>query len=79
MNISQIYVLISVVALAVIMFVLILTRKKMGKPLSKLATVAFLFIIAGLVFNGNRFVSYGLMGVGVILAIVDTVNKSKNK
>ncbi len=77
MNASQIYILISVIVLVIIMIVLILTRKKMQKPLSKLATLAFLLIIAGIIFGENRLIGYSLMGVGVILAIIDIVKKLK--
>lgn len=77
MNTSQIYILISIIVLAIIMVVLILTRKKMEKPLSKLATFAFMFIIAGIVFEDNRFISYSLMGFGVVLAIIDIIKKIK--
>ena len=69
MNAQSIYILISVIVLFVIMVVLILTRKKMQKPLSPLAGVAFGFIFAGIIFGDNRLVGYGLMGIGVILAI----------
>jgi DMSO/TMAO reductase YedYZ heme-binding membrane subunit len=77
MNVSQGYILISIIVLAVIMIVLVLTSKKMQKPLSKMATLAFLFAIAGAVFGDNRLIGYSLMGVGVILAIIDIVKKSK--
>ncbi len=79
MNTSQIYILISIVALAIIMLILIFTRKKMGKPLSQLATFAFLFIIAGIVFGENRLIGYSLMGVGIVLAIIDIIRQMKNK
>lgn len=79
MNTSQIYVLISVIVLAIVMAVLVLTRKKMQKPLSKLATLAFLFVIVGIAFGGGRSIGYSLMGVGVILAIFDIVKKLRNK
>ncbi len=75
MNASQIYILISVIALAGIMAALILTRKKMQKPLSPLAGLAFVFILAGLIFGENRLIGYGLMGIGVVLAIIDIIRK----
>ncbi len=78
MNTSQTYILISIIVLAVIMTILILVRKKMGKPLSKLTAIAFMFVIAGIAFGDNRLTSYILMGFGVALAIIDIIRKSKN-
>lgn len=79
MNSSQIYILLSIIVLAVVMAVLVLTRRKIGKPLSLLAGLAFAFIIAGIAFGENRLVGYGLMGVGILLAVIDIINKSKTK
>jgi len=79
MTSSQIYILISIIALTGIMVVLILTRKKMKKPLSLLAGLAFAFIIAGIVFGESRLIGYNLIGVGVVLAIIDIVKKMKAK
>ena len=77
MNTSQIYILIGLIVLAAIMIVLILTRKKMRKPLSRLAGFAFVFIMAGLIFGKNRLIGYSLMGIGVVFAIIDIIKKLK--
>lgn len=74
---SQIYILISIIVLAIIMAILIWTRKKIQKPLSKLAILAFLFVFAGIIFGDDRSIAYSLMGVGVVLAIVDIIKKPK--
>lgn len=79
MTSPQIYILIGIIALAGIMAVLVLTRKKMNKPLTPLAGLAFGFIIAGMIFGENRLVGYGLMGFGVALAVIDMVRKLKAK
>ncbi len=76
---SQIYILVGIIALAGIMVILVLTRKKIKRPLSPLAGLAFAFIIAGLVFGESRLIGYGLMGIGVILAVIDIVRKMKAK
>ena len=76
MNASQIFILISIIVLAIIAMVVILRRKKQ-KPLSKLAALAFSFVIAGIVFGDDRLIGYSLMGAGVILAVIDIVKKSK--
>ena len=76
---SQIYILVGIIALAGIMVILVLTTKKIKRPLSPLAGLAFAFIIAGLVFGESRLIGYGLMGIGVILAVIDIVRKMKAK
>jgi len=54
-------------------------KNKKEKKLSKLAGLSFAFIIAGIIFGDDRLVGYGLIGVGVILAIIDIIEKSKRK
>lgn len=77
MNNSYVYILISIVALVVVMVILVVTRKKMGKPLSKLAALAFAFIMTGIIFGENRMIGYSLIGFGIILAVIDTARKIK--
>jgi len=79
MNSSQTYILISIIAIAGTMVALVLTRKKMQKPLTPLAGLAFAFVVAGLIFGESRLVGYSLMGVGVVLAVIDIVRKLKAK
>ena len=79
MTSSQIYILIGIIALAGIMVILVLTRKKINKPLTPLAGLAFGFIIAGMIFGESRLIGYGLIGVGVVLAVIDIVRKTKVK
>lgn len=77
MNSSLNYILISIIALILIMVALIITRKKMHKPLSELAALAFLFVIAGIIFGDRRLIGYSLMGIGVVLAVIDIVRKNQ--
>lgn len=72
---SQIYILIAVIVLASIFLILLLTRKKRRKPLSALASFAFAFMIAGIAFGENRLLGYGLIGMGIILALIDIVRQ----
>jgi hypothetical protein len=79
MNISQIYIAISIVVLAVIaILVFVAGKNKKEKRLTPLASFAFAFVLAGILFNENRFIGYGLMGVGVLLAIIDMFNRSRS-
>jgi uncharacterized membrane protein len=74
---SQMYVFISIVALAVIAIVFLFTRKNPQRPFSKLTIFAFIFFMAGLIFGSNRLVGYSLTGCGVGLAVIDIIRKTK--
>ena len=78
MNISQIWIAVSIIVLAVIAFLVFFVNKnRKGKRLTPLASLAFAFVLAGMFFGDNRLIGYGLMGVGVLLAVVDIFNKSQ--
>lgn len=42
-----------------------------------MASIAFGFVVAGIIFAENRLIGYGLLGIGVILAVVDIYLKTK--
>jgi len=64
------------VVLAVIALVVFATgRNKSERGISKLAALAFAFIIAGIIFAENRLVGYSLLGIGVILAVIDIYSR----
>jgi uncharacterized membrane protein len=78
MNISQIYIAVSIGILAVIaILVFVVGKNKKEKRLTPLASFAFAFVLAGILFGENRSIGYGLMGVGIILAVADIFNRSK--
>jgi hypothetical protein len=80
MNITQVYIAISIAVLAVIALIVILTGKsRRQNRLTPLAGIAFGFILAGIVFGHDRLIGYSLMGIGVIIAIVDMFRKLKSK
>jgi hypothetical protein len=80
MNISQIYIAVSIVVLAVIALLVFVVRKnRTGNRITPLAGLALGFVLAGLFFGKDRFIGYGLMGVGILLAVVDIFRKSKLK
>ncbi|MHC4241829.1 MAG: hypothetical protein ACYS3N_17540 [Planctomycetota bacterium] len=79
MNISQIYIAISIVVLAVIaLLVIFLGKSKKENRLTPLAGLAFGFILAGIIFGDNRAIGYSLLSIGVFLAVVDIVKKLKS-
>ncbi|MDD4857780.1 MAG: hypothetical protein PHD74_06710 [Candidatus Krumholzibacteria bacterium] len=74
---SQTYIAVAIVVLAVVAFLVFVVRKGKRKGrLTPLAGLAFAFILAGLFFGDNRVVGYGLLGVGVVLAVIDIFKKS---
>ena len=80
MSLSIAYVAVSIVVLAVIAILVFLTgRRREQNRLTPLAGLAFAFVLAGIIFGEERIVGYGLMGVGVVLAIVDIVNRSRTR
>ncbi|MFH1451116.1 MAG: hypothetical protein ABIF89_00730 [bacterium] len=79
MDFVQSYILIPVIALAIVMIVLAVTKKKARKPIPRLIFFVFLLIIAGVIFRGNKLTSYSLMRAGVILAIIVVVVIIKNR
>ncbi len=75
------YILISIVALlviAVIMFFAV-KNKKRQKTLTPLEGLVFGFILMSVIFGDGRLVSYSLIGVGFLLAVVDIVIKLRKR
>lgn len=74
------YLLFAILILAVIAaLVFILKPAGRGRKLSRLAAIAFAFIITGIFFGEERWLGYGLMGTGILLAIADIIIKSSKK
>ena len=72
------YLVSAIIALAIIGGLFFFVNKnKSAKQLTPLAGLAFGFVLAGIIFGDNRLVGYSLFGIGVILAIIDSFNKSK--
>ena len=79
MNTSQIYIAVSIAVLALIaLFVLFRGRSRKENRLTPLAGLALGFILAGIIFGDDRVIGYGLLGIGVILAVADIFRKSKS-
>ncbi|AXV37262.1 MAG: hypothetical protein CIT01_03135 [Methanobacterium sp. BRmetb2] len=74
MDLSSIFLLIGLVALAIITLLAIYAgkMKKQDKP-SKIVFIAFFLVILGIVLGNNEWLSYSLIGAGVILAIIDII------
>ena len=80
MNISQIYIAVSILALAIVaLLVFFVNKNRKENRLTPLASLAFTCTVLGVVFSEDRLIGFSLMGVGVLLAVVDMVNRSKQK
>ncbi len=80
MNASPIYIAIALAALAVIALLVFLAGKnRRENKLTPLASIAFAFVLAGILFADNRLIGYGLIGIGILLAVVDIFNKSRKR
>jgi hypothetical protein len=77
MVLSQIYIAIAIIVLAVIALIVFVYKGKTRKRLTPLASLAFAFVLAGIIFGEDRLIGYSLMGIGFILAIIDAVIKSR--
>jgi hypothetical protein len=74
-----IYVIIALAALVVIAALLFFIYQKRGeKKFTPMVGLGFAFIIAGIFFGHSRFIGYGLIGIGVTLAVID-MNVKLNK
>lgn len=79
MNISQMSIAVAIVVLMMIaLLVFVARRNRKETRLTPLASLAFGFILAGILFGDDRLIGYSLMGVGVLLAILDILRK-RNK
>lgn len=77
---SDFYVLLGILVLIVLLGFLYFGRKDSRKEgFSSLAGVAFAFVVFGIAFDDDRLLSYGMMGVGVLLAVVDIFLKRRKK
>jgi membrane-bound ClpP family serine protease len=73
MTAAELYIALSLVILAIIAFIAMYTRisKRPKHPPSKLAMVAIMLVISGIIFGENRYIGYSLLGAGVLLSILD--------
>jgi len=77
---SRIFIVVAIAVLAgVAVLVFFLGKGRRENKLTPLASLAFMFVVAGVMFGDDRFVGYGLMGVGVILGAVDMIIRSRSK
>ena len=69
---QQIYVAVAIAAAALILALIALFVGK-SRKVKALTGLALAFVLAGLLFGESRVVGFGLLGVGVLLAVIDLV------
>ena len=80
MNVSQIFIAVSIAVLACIaLLVFFIGKSRRENRLTPLASLAFGFVLAGILFGDDRLIGYSLLGIGVILAVIDMLKRSKSK
>ncbi len=78
MGASQIFVLASIAVLALVaVLVLYVSRDRRENRLTPLAGLALASVVSGIIFSDDKLVGYGLLGLGVVLAVFDIFNRSR--
>lgn len=79
MQTTQTWIVISIIVLAVVaLLIFILGKNRSENRLTPLASLAYVFVLAGLFFGDKREIGYGLLAIGVILAVIDMFNRSRH-
>jgi hypothetical protein len=66
------YILVAIIGLVLIAIAAIRThRAGPQRRVSRLAAVAFACVLASMAFGDDRAIGYGLIGIGVALAVID--------
>lgn len=74
------YILLSIILLLIVaILVFFIGKNKSENRLTPLAGLAFGFILAGILFGENRLLGYGLMLVGIIVAVMDIFTRARAK
>ncbi len=76
---TNFYVVIAIVTLVALTATMFLRLKRGPKTLTPLASLAFGFVLAGIIFGEERVLAYSLMGSGIILAVIDMFHQAKGK
>ena len=73
------FILISIIVITIVaVLVFFVSKNRAQNHLTPLASLAFGFILAGVLFGEVRLLGYSLMGIGLIIAVVDIFRKTKS-
>ena len=64
------YIGISIAAFIAILVLVVLNRRKIHR-ISTLTMLGMTMVLLGIIFGDSRWISYSLIGVGVLLAVID--------
>lgn len=78
MNASAVYVAAAILVLAIVLLLVLFVWRDRSR-LTPLTSLAFAFVLAGIIFGHDRLLSYSLLGVGVVLALIDLYTKSRSR
>jgi predicted transglutaminase-like protease len=67
---QALYIGISIAAFIAILVLLVFNRRKINR-ISTLTMLGMIMIVLSIIFGESRWISYSLIGVGVLLAIID--------
>ena len=77
---QNIYIAIAIIALAIVAVLAVYNRRRwQSKKLSRLAILAFVFILGGLIFGDNQIIGYSFLGLGTLFAVIDIIRNLKSK
>jgi len=78
MSPQQVLIAVAIAAGAAVIAIIALVVSK-GKKGNALTGLALALVLAGLIFGKSQVVGYGLLGVGVILAVIDLIRKLRSR
>lgn len=77
---SQIFIVVSIVVLVCIaVLAFFVGKSRRENRLTPLASLAFGFSLAGILFGDDRLIGYSLLGIGVVLGVIDMLRRSKSE
>jgi hypothetical protein len=77
MSASPIWIAMAIAVLAVVaLLIFFIDPNQRASKLTPLAGLAWAAILAGLIFGDDQLAGYGLLAVGVVLALLDIYHRS---
>jgi hypothetical protein len=67
---QAIYIGISIAAFIAILLLLVFKRRKIHR-ISTLTILGMNMVVIGIIFGDSQWISYSLIGIGVLLAVID--------